>query len=1161
MSMLRRSLTILCLLALVAQGLFLPALTLPARAEEPVGDSGLPDSPFYAPHGSPIAADDTHFVADRGGDLDQYLFRTDRPGGRLKYSIDITRYFFNVDDASSNIRFDSNGFLTSASVSHITSKRILPPTLKLLMRVYDVDEDAEWCPEVDLVFVNGLPLTRGGQQVRLSGANETWSVVSYDVPISLLKFPQNKGNGAAPAVGRNEIAIQIDANQCTYNGQPAWAVEVDYGILEVTGPVRPVVFVHGWTGSTTSFGVISDRLRADGIPSAGHAELQEGIYPIPQTADWLNSHIQSAVLEYGVDKVNLFAHSKGGLVSRWSLNNGAIARRVEHVVTFDSPHHGTTWADNEWLMRQLCFHIKYPNDPTRAALCFEATKEFGTEAVRETFNYSGCTYNFFTGWSNCRPKYIRQPGVDYRAFAARGGMAVVPVASATYPWNADLAPMPFFMNVDAAYFDSHGGVLDRWDAYRCSVHLLDSSRYGCPGLEGDTELQPGVPDTALIERTAKQVILTQASSLSGAGQYAVDIPVDGGVQLVVELYANQNVTFSLVEPGGRLITPAVASIDPQIDYTNYLDLGLNYFAYTIANPAPGVWRAQVQSATSTDFTIVALADSPATLQLSTNKTGYRPGELVTVQAALLQSGSALPGSLISGDYEQPNGSSVPIVFYDDGTNGDPTANDGLYTARFNAPQAKAHLNIHVDARRVTIQRQDSLLFSVSPQTAIIQGVARSWTEDEDQNGLIDWLKIEVIVDVLQAGYFDLEGRLVDGSGFFVHSDQFASRNNNPNQLQPGRYAMVLAYSGGAFWQSGRNGPYTLTGVALSDTSGQPVQVDSRNNLFTTAAYTVNQFEHPVVRLVSMTEEAIDQNGNSRFDLLTFTVRLGVSKTGSYVINGRLVDPNGDEIAWSSGAFNASAAGEYAATISFPGSQIGAHRVNGPYALKDVSIYNQQGTAMVYLETIGTTRPYSFTQFEGGFYLQGLPIVTRNYVGGSGGTGYNWIDATAGGAIVAQGDDVSQFVNLPFAFNFYGNAYTGVYVSSNGFVSFGSGYSSFANGCIPSAGVPNNAIYAFWDDLIPAGGSDGNVYVKQVGSDTFVIEWHGVRKYGTSNSYHTFEIVLRNDHSITLQYQSLATTNSATVGVENAAGTLARQYVCDGAGTPLTNQLAIRYTTP
>jgi hypothetical protein len=187
----------------------------------------------------------------------------------------------------------------------------------------------------------------------------------------------------------------------------------------------------------------------------------------------------------------------------------------------------------------------------------------------------------------------------------------------------------------------------------------------------------------------------------------------------------------------------------------------------------------------------------------------------------------------------------------------------------------------------------------------------------------------------------------------------------------------------------------------------------------------------------------------------------------------------------------------------------------------------------------------------------LPLISRS---GSGGTSYNWLDATTGGAIVAQGDDVYQSVNLPFAFNFYGNVYSNLYVSSNGYASFGEGYTTYSNSCIPNASTPNNAIYAFWDDLYPAGSGNGNVYVKQVDSASFVIEWYQVKQY-SSSAYQTFEIVLRNDNSITLQYQSVSNTGSATTGVEDANGALAQQYLCNGAGTPLSNPLAIRYTTP
>jgi len=192
----------------------------------------------------------------------------------------------------------------------------------------------------------------------------------------------------------------------------------------------------------------------------------------------------------------------------------------------------------------------------------------------------------------------------------------------------------------------------------------------------------------------------------------------------------------------------------------------------------------------------------------------------------------------------------------------------------------------------------------------------------------------------------------------------------------------------------------------------------------------------------------------------------------------------------------------------------------------------------------------------------LPIIYMPSVLHEFGTSddFNWIDATNGGRIVAEGDDTYEYVTLPFWFSFYGNYYSGFYVSSNGYISFGDGYSYYNNSCIPSTNVPNNAIYAFWDDLRPDGGGNGNVYVKQVDTSTVVIEWHQVRRYG-SEDYETFEIILKSDGSITLQYLSMSYTTSATVGVENAYGTIAQQHACNGAGSPITDRLSIPYTTP
>jgi thermitase len=195
------------------------------------------------------------------------------------------------------------------------------------------------------------------------------------------------------------------------------------------------------------------------------------------------------------------------------------------------------------------------------------------------------------------------------------------------------------------------------------------------------------------------------------------------------------------------------------------------------------------------------------------------------------------------------------------------------------------------------------------------------------------------------------------------------------------------------------------------------------------------------------------------------------------------------------------------------------------------------------------------------YLSSMGSLERTYlplvITGS----ESWIDITADGTVLPLGDDDAHRITLPFNFQFYGATYNDLWVSSNGFVSFVSGYTNWTNDCLSSTSAPNNAIYAFWDDLQPAdGGGGGNIYVKQVDSQTFVIEWHKVSHYGDSD-HETFEIVLKQDNTILLQYQSLSSPSSATVGVENANGTVAQQYWCNGSGSPPQNGLVVKFTVP
>jgi len=141
----------------------------------------------------------------------------------------------------------------------------------------------------------------------------------------------------------------------------------------------------------------------------------------------------------------------------------------------------------------------------------------------------------------------------------------------------------------------------------------------------------------------------------------------------------------------------------------------------------------------------------------------------------------------------------------------------------------------------------------------------------------------------------------------------------------------------------------------------------------------------------------------------------------------------------------------------------------------------------------------------------------------------------------RGDDACSRVPLPFTFTFYGVPYDYAYVSTNGYLNFIGPNSSYSNVLIPIAAIPNAAIYAFWDDLNVD--SAASVRTELLGTEPnrqFVIEWRNVRFYNGGYLRIDFEIVLRENGVILLQYHNVADDfrergNSATVGLENEAG--------------------------
>ncbi|MBU1219082.1 hypothetical protein KKF34_15730 [Myxococcota bacterium] len=163
--------------------------------------------------------------------------------------------------------------------------------------------------------------------------------------------------------------------------------------------------------------------------------------------------------------------------------------------------------------------------------------------------------------------------------------------------------------------------------------------------------------------------------------------------------------------------------------------------------------------------------------------------------------------------------------------------------------------------------------------------------------------------------------------------------------------------------------------------------------------------------------------------------------------------------------------------------------------------------------------------------------------------------TSGTALTtdAYADDARYAFTIPFNFNFYGTNYSGGYFVTNGWISFGSdpATNNYTNTSLPAAATPNAAIYPFWDDLTYDQSSHAGARMSYQVSGTspnrvFILEWYHLRRVGSGSEVRlTFQVRLYETTNVfEFIYDRsnwLGTTFSATVGHENATGTVGEDF--------------------
>jgi len=187
---------------------------------------------------------------------------------------------------------------------------------------------------------------------------------------------------------------------------------------------------------------------------------------------------------------------------------------------------------------------------------------------------------------------------------------------------------------------------------------------------------------------------------------------------------------------------------------------------------------------------------------------------------------------------------------------------------------------------------------------------------------------------------------------------------------------------------------------------------------------------------------------------------------------------------------------------------------------------------------------------------------------AGGPEFEWVEISGSGSAVpwsgSMDDGSSAPLDLGFTFPFYDQFHTQVYVGTNGYLSFGQGYSSLGAQPIPTPSdgwSPDNFIAAIWDDLHP--GMGGTVtYLADAANQRFIVEFSQVPPYGGGETF-TFQFILDASGVITVNYLDINENDVAWAGagIENSTGTIGLQYNYHGEGGPLADGIAVRYLPP
>lgn len=409
-------------------------------------------------------------------------------------------------------------------------------------------------------------------------------------------------------------------------------------------------------------------------------------------------------------QVDIVAHSMGGLVSRWYLQQaeGRDRNDVGKLIMLGTPNHGTPLAKfPEFLVENYGLPVSSPAiEQMIPCSAFLNKLNFGdpktcqgVDTISRDVHYHtviGTNPQLDLSLQRVREEVVSLsllPGPDDGVVAA-DSVRLSGVASTEF---------------ELGHFDLHEqlAVLDE------VVRILEDD-------PSEVLSQPSLVEESLIQE-APEIRASISIGETRLHEITVSFSNSSGFILV---WDQGTLTFRLVTPSGLRIDPS--TLPPNVTFLNANGIA----AYNVEAPEEGIWKAEISSVQNANYLLTTVMGSALDFSMIFDKKHFAPSEQAAIRARLRNGPSPLTGSMLSAEIARPDGLRESLQLFDDGLHTDFAADDGVYGSIFTSTSMSGAYLIFVNASGVSggtpfVRSARSTIFVDALPDLSIQGILLS----------------------------------------------------------------------------------------------------------------------------------------------------------------------------------------------------------------------------------------------------------------------------------------------------------------------------------------------------------------------------------------------------------------------------------------------------